>query len=252
MNIENNCDLWSVAITDKQEKGASAYLSVFQTAELSSFSPEIHCLHPLERSYFDSLKSKRRIQSYLSGRMAAKLAVSMSIHENRLETICIDRGLFQQPVIVHPSKGNYQVSITHNVKLAAAIAHTEHVPMGIDLESIDERLLSFFKPYVTDLELTLCRSLIFHDSLLFTILWTTKEALSKVLRTGLTVPIQLFELNHMEERQGYIISRFTNFPQYEAVSFLFQNEVCSIVYPKQLELNNEVIQQLFVKAGCNT
>lgn len=249
MKVESSYDKWTIAIRDSQEDNYRGYLSLFLTAGLNQASAEVQYLHPVERRYFDSLKFERRIQSYLSGRMASKQAVSLCICEDRLESICIDKGIFQHPVVVHPRKGNYQVSITHCDKLAAAIAYTDYMPMGIDLESIDERIKSILESHATELEVSLVNSVIPHYSGSFTVLWTVKEALSKVLRTGFTVPLQLFELNRMEEQEGSIVSRFTNFPQYEAISLLFKNEVFSIVYPKQMKLDIEPIKQLLVKVG---
>ncbi|MCR8995121.1 4'-phosphopantetheinyl transferase superfamily protein [Brevibacillus halotolerans] len=247
--MESSYDRWAVSITDSQDDGYRVYLSLFPTTGLSQASKEVHYLHPIERRYFDLLKFDRRIQSYLSGRMAAKQAISKCIREERLESICIDQGIFQHPVVVHPRKGNYQVSITHCHKLAASIAHTDYMPMGIDLESIDERLDSILESQMTDSEVLLANTVNFHYSGFLTVVWTVKEALSKVLRTGFTVPLQLFELKRIEQQNDYFVSRFVNFPQYEAISLVFKYEVCSIVYPKQMRLDIESIKQLLVKAG---
>jgi phosphopantetheinyl transferase len=246
--MESGNDAWVTLITDDREDRYRVYLSLFQKENLNQTSSEILHLHPDERRYLDSLQFERRIQSYLSGRMAAKQAVSRSISEDRLSSICIDQGIFHHPVVVHPRKGNCQVSITHCGQLAAAIAHTDYTPMGIDIEAVDERLQSLLERHMTALETELIHSADSDHSKLFTVLWTAKEALSKALRTGFTVPLQVLELKQMKVQEGWIVSEFSNFPQYKVCSLLLNNKVCSIVYPVQMRLQLESIERLFADA----
>lgn len=71
---------------------------------------------------------------------------------------------------------------------------------------------------------------------ILTILWTAKEALSKVLKTGLTMDMKLFEINQLEERDIYRGS-FTIFTQYQFLSFIIEDTVFTIVTPKKGNLH---------------
>jgi 4'-phosphopantetheinyl transferase len=197
-------------------------------------------LHPEEQEYFNMLKFEKRKKSYLMGRYTAKKAISAFANEQNLENILIQQGVFNQPVTTCLFKQNIQVSITHCDDLGAAIAFPEALPMGIDIEKIDpcrndviasqmtvdEKELMKISPYTPDADLTL--------------LWTAKESISKILKTGLTTPFQIFEINKIENKGEYIVSYFKNFSQYYTVSFKLGNYMCSITYPRNMELDIDI------------
>jgi 4'-phosphopantetheinyl transferase len=73
------------------------------------------------------------------------------------------------------------------------------------------------------------------------LLWTAKEALSKVLRCGFMIPFELLEIEMFEPNNDFAISYFKNFHQYQALSFPLANTLCSLVYPKKTELSLNTI-----------
>lgn len=188
-------------------------------------------LHPGEWEFFGTLKFERRIHSYLAGRYAAKKAISLLTGERDLRSIRIERGCFNQPVVI--GWANVQVSITHAGNAAGAIAFHEAVPMGIDIERVSVSAMEVLMNQTSPRELELMQSIPHSLEHMLTLSWSVKEALSKVLRTGLTLPTELLELNRLEVCDGYVISKFANFMQYEAVSTFMGSDVCSIVYPKR-------------------
>ena len=50
--------------------------------------------------------------------------------------------------------------------------------------------------------------------------WTLKEALSKILRTGMTTPFDIFSIKELKQEKLGWISSFQNFAQYQGLSFL--------------------------------
>lgn len=67
-----------------------------------------------------------------------------------------------------------------------------------------------------------------------------KEALSKAIRTGLTIPTDLLSLKDLivsEKNQNMFECYFENFSQYKGVAEIIGHCVTAIAYPKQLVLN---------------
>lgn len=234
MKIEN-------LLIGKEPYEGQACLYLFCFSEEILLTKTIGYLHPKEWEYYRSLKFESRIKSYLAGRYAAKRAVSIFSKEVDLNRIWIDRGVLNQPVVVHSS--HVQVSITHCEDLAAAVAFPEKLPLGIDIEKIRLDKLDVLESQVTPKEFGLIRTLPYPYETMLTVFWTVKEAISKVLKTGLSAPFSIFELRQIENKNDIFISTYENFYQYETVSFLFNLFVCSITYPKGTLLNLDAIKK---------
>ncbi|AOY78329.1 4'-phosphopantetheinyl transferase family protein [Clostridium formicaceticum] len=203
---------------------------------VTEYEEIIQHLHPQERNYYYTLKYEKRSSSYLLGRFVAKQAVAAITGEKYLTNICIQSGVFNQPIAVH-NKQNIQVSITHCGGFGAALAFSEAHPMGIDVEQIKLNKRDVFEKQSTNLEKLELNSIPISYDMGLTLLWTVKEALSKVLKTGLTVPLNLFEISKIELSNYYIVSYYKNFTQYKAISFTIGNYMCSIVLPLKTKLS---------------
>jgi len=71
-------------------------------------------LHPKEKEYFEALRFDRRKASYLMGRYCAKKALSYQLQGQKLNTILIKSGVFEQPIVYAPENKGVQVSIAHS------------------------------------------------------------------------------------------------------------------------------------------
>lgn len=192
-------------------------------------------LHEKELAYYRSLQFDRRKKSFMLGRYAAKTAIYELVGNERHSHVLIDWGVLNQPIVIHPTQKNIHISLTHCDDLGGAIAFPEFIPMGLDIERIDAKRLRTLGIQMTERERDLVpESLLPHITML-TLLWTAKESLSKILKTGLTIPLQLLEIGEITPCGKGFISRYRNFPQYDAVSFVFDYYVCSITYPRQQE-----------------
>lgn len=192
-------------------------------------------LHSIENGQLLSFPSLERQYSYLLGRYCAKKALGAFLQEQDLWDIEIENGIFDQPVARCSSLENIHVSISHTYQLGAALAFPEICPMAIDMETICASKVAVMRSQMLPGEL------IFHcfysREAQDTAMWTAKEALSKALKCGLTVPVPILEIESMEEEQGLVVSYFKNFKQYKAVSFQVESAICSIVFPSTIQIN---------------
>jgi len=199
----------------------------------------IQCLHPQERHYYNALTFEKRIKSYLLGRLVAKQAVAALTGEKILKNINIQYGIFKQPIVVS-NKQNIQVSISHCDNFGAAIAFPEAHPMGIDIEKINPHTAEAVKRQITEAEEELLHSSVLSYELGLTLLWTAKEALSKVLKTGLMTPFEVFEISKIEPHDNCIMCYYKNFAQYRVLSFTIDKYMFSIAHPLKSELSFDV------------
>ena len=173
------------------------------------------------------------------GRYCAKQALSASTHKKDLTDILIENGVFQQPIVYYPTHKNPQVSISHTDTLGAALAFPEAHPMAIDVETINTDKDNAIQTQLTNHERRLLSSL--SNTMPPQLLWTVKEALSKILKCGLMIPFELLEVEDIIQQENFCVSHFKNLQQYKALSFLLAENVCSLVYPKKTRLNLDIL-----------
>lgn len=199
----------------------------------------VQYLHTKERNYYNTLKFKKRIRSYLLGRYVAKQAVAVLTGEDDLTNILIESGIFTQPIVVS-NKQNVQVSITHCDDFGAALAFPEAHPLGIDLEKISPNKRDVLERQITEDEKKLISSSTFSYEAGLTLLWTAKEALSKVLKTGLMTPFKVFEISKIEIHDNYAMCYYKNFTQYKVISFTIYKYMCSMVHPLKTRIQFDI------------
>lgn len=207
---------------------------------LNSIASKI--LHPNEMNQFRELLSDKRRDSYVMGRLAAKLAVSKLTTNCSIQSLSIENGVFQQPILNcnSPSNSNLNISIAHTDTYGAAVAFPEKHPMGIDIQNVSKDHNSTIEGICTSQELDMIENTSLPYSTALTSLWTAKESLSKVLKTGFMSPLNLYELTDIVFKDSYMIGMFTNFPQYKNYSWITDRNVLSISYPRRTEIHGEL------------
>ncbi|HDR8161555.1 TPA: 4'-phosphopantetheinyl transferase superfamily protein [Bacillus cereus] len=209
-------------------------------------------LHPHETHYYNILKFKRRMHSYILGRFAAKNAIKEIVGSDiSFNHIQIVSGVFNHPVVFHTLCNNVQVSITHSGMFGGAISFLESTPMGVDLEEIKNENLDLLASQMTINEKNIICALPYSEIASYTILWTAKEALSKVLKTGLTTPFYFLEISELQLKNDSVIGLYKNYPQYSVCCFILDTYVCSIAYPKLCEINLESIK-VWMQSASNS
>jgi 4'-phosphopantetheinyl transferase len=205
-------------------------------------------MHPVELSYFDSISNEGRAGEFLMGRFAAKKALGSLTGTSDYRDICIARGIFSQPVVTMDTKNNFDVSITHKKNVALALAHSALYPMGIDIETLEDARCQVLESQLTPKEIRDIKREYINYELTVCQLWVIKEALSKVLKTGLTTPFTVFETcDHSFHSTEELRCFFSNFYQYHARCWCIGKYVIAIVYPRSsyFDLKINQISSLF-------
>lgn len=197
-------------------------------------------LHPDERKYYESLRFEKRMRSFLIGRYAAKRAVAALTGETDLTKILVQSGIFTQPIVTLPGHQNIQVSISHCDHWGIALAFPEVHPLGVDIEKIHLDKNEVLEKQMTPIEIELIKTQPDSYETMLTVLWTAKEALSKVIKTGLMTPMKVYEINKMEYQDHSFMSYYKNFGQYKTISFKIGDYVCAIVHPMKTELDMNI------------
>lgn len=185
-------------------------------------------LHPKEIELRDTFKSQKRQTDYTLGRLAAKQALKTLYPQIPSSEIHISKSIPGYPIIEHPKIHNQIVSISHTNRQAVAIISPEHHPIAIDIETINSKRAHVIESILCSEEFKfLSQNPEERIHQLFT-LWSAKEALSKQLRTGFTIPKSLLEVKTLTPTQ----IKFQNFPIYTATT-QFQNKLIqTIIHPK--------------------
>ncbi len=213
---------------------------------LSDLTKESWMLHPDEIFYYQTLKYDKRKTSYLLGRIAAKISVSEFIHEDiNIKSFSIKSGVFQFPVVKHIIDYNVQVSISHCDNIGVALAFSEEHPMGIDIERICEDKIDVMKSVIGKNEFKLIEHAKLDLAVASCLVWSVKESLSKVLKTGLTIDFNVLKINSLQKIGSIYLSTFAHFYQYKSISFKIDKYICSIVLPKLTRVNLEDIRNAF-------
>lgn len=153
-----------------------------EVVDLTNLPPADTLLSPQEQAYFKTLRFPKRRNEWLGGRFALKRAVAyvLGIADlTRIEVLPQESG--KPKLWVEEKPARLAHSITHSNGFAVAAAGAEEKLIGIDLEKIEHRIEAWKNDFFHPSELT-------DDGDEFlTALWTQKEALVKLLGTGLSL-----------------------------------------------------------------
>ena len=198
---------------------------------LEDFHLQAHeVLSQHELAKYDSFKVESGRIEYLLGRCSAKRAYLNLIGRNvDYSGIDIRNGIFEQPYFADDAK--LDVSISHSQNIGGAIVFDRAFPMGFDLEVVDEAKVKTIQVSVSDDELEHMDG--DYESNI-TAIWCMKEALSKAIRTGLTIPLNLLKISKLRQYGKFFECHFENFSQYKAIAEIFYGYVWALVYPHQL------------------
>ncbi|NLP13741.1 MAG: 4'-phosphopantetheinyl transferase superfamily protein [Clostridium sp.] len=170
-----------------------------------------------ELQYLLGLKNKKNYIQWISGRYAVKSAFFKYKYEEQsvMDLKCVDvlRGEDSAPYILqHP---DICVSITHSFPYCIGVVSNRKI--GIDIEKVFNPKDALIKRYFSEGEREHLESLLGTEeySKKATILWTRKEAVSKVLKLGMnmdfkTVDVLIDEICSIgEDKEAISMSSFT-------------------------------------------
>ena len=191
-----------------------------------------------ELKKFNSFGSEKRKLHFLLGRFSAKLALLSRLNKKSIDLqsvpisniqamhdINICAGIFGQPIFENP-KADFDLSISHSGAYGGAIVFDKKFPCGFDLQQLNESKRDVLRKYIAYDELK-------SDSLEDLIaVWSLKEALSKTLRCGLTVPPDALAIKNFQKNGKEFLCEFRNFSNFSGYSQLIDDTVLSLVFPK--------------------
>ena len=216
------------------------FLCVYQNVTDKEYLEVKDTLSREEQLEYSAFQVEKRRTEFLFGRYAGKRASSDLIGELDLKNISITRGVFHQPVLIcKKNKENIQVSLTHTNKIAASIAFPERHPFSIDLEHIEESNVEYLSSFIESSDVRLFQYFGKSKIQIYTLIWSAKEALSKVLKTGFTVSTIIYDLQSVKDHEGVYTIEFKHFSQYKVVGFRIGSYMCSICLPKNTKLTIE-------------
>ena len=167
------------------------------------------------------------------------------MNEPNYTKIEIASGIFDQPIVKHLSIDIPGLSLSHCQDFAIAIAFPSGHPMAIDMEKIDQNKIDVIKSQLTSNEINLAQTSPLGETIACTLIWTIKEALSKVLKCGLMIPFAILEIDQpVFNKEGTCISYFKNFGQYKSYSWVIGDYVLSIISPQKTDMDLDVSKLL--------
>ena len=145
----------------------------------------------------DNFKNHSRAKEFAAGRYCVKEAFALYTSDTKAKNITTSAGVWGYPYI---EGSDVNISIAHTDKCVIAVCTSAELPIGIDIEeyksSSDELIISQLS--AAEKKIAAVSSL--HSEALH-ILWASKEAVSKALRTGFRLPMSLFEVSDIIKKQ---------------------------------------------------
>jgi 4'-phosphopantetheinyl transferase len=214
-----------------------AAIAVACAAELVDMELNVgRLLHPNEAAYLQRLCHARRRQSYILGRVAAKRAIGRVVHVPPWHRIDIATGVFRQPVVRLADENCPDVSISHCEGLGVAVAFAPELLLAIDVERCTADAASAARKLLNPGEAGLLARCGWNEVVTSTVQWSAKEALSKAMKFGLTVPPEILCISSVEtiDVQSVVLG-FQNFPQYVCFSRLYGQTALSLALPRHAQ-----------------
>lgn len=191
------------AVTSAEGDAYAAHLAFcdMDAQALEAAAPPV--LWRCERTRADRFLTARGRNDFLRGRLAAKAALAALAEQSSASAFRVVPGIFGQPVVAAPF-GHLGVSISHGADAALAVAHSAECPLGVDLERIDPDQIGVLRSQANASEEADLRQLGLSPAVALTVLWSAREALSKVLRGGLSVDAASLVFDHARQEAGVV------------------------------------------------
>jgi 4'-phosphopantetheinyl transferase len=235
------CGAFRLNMVREQRTINAALAFSFGRSALPTYEEAAEILQAGELEYFGRLTSNVRKKQFFLGRSVGKKAISLYLNETNLKGLEISSGVFLQPFVRYCSRDNPAVTLSHSADFAIAIAYEPGHIMGVDVEQIDSGRADIFRENLTEHEKNIARRTGCEQKLVSNVMWTIKEALSKAIKCGMTVPLDILAVEQLHvQSDGSFISNFKHFGQYKACSWLVRGFALSIALPKRTELQLDI------------
>jgi len=209
------------------DQGDKAILSLDNISDkLPKTHQQMTVLSPEEHVQYNDLITDKRRKSFFGGRYSAKKALS-ALTGKSMPEVEIYNSQFGYPYY----KGEYDLSISHCSTLSGAIAFSKSIVAGIDIEDIQLDNSEYISEILTQFEQKHL-SISGMSAKTLTGYWSAKEALSKSIRVGLTIPFDVFEISGFKTISDTLkIVEFVNFDRMSVIQVTGNSKVLSVALP---------------------
>ncbi|MBD8033054.1 4'-phosphopantetheinyl transferase family protein [Solibacillus merdavium] len=171
----------------------------------------------------------RSKKSLICTKLTIKDFCLLDTHE--LQDITMVKGVFGQPLLSSNRSfiSNLGVSLSYTNNTIGILLFDLRHPMGLDIELKTVEDAPFLRDFFTEDELKLIQ--MNKDILTKEMFFSAKESLSKILKTGLTSPLCIYEISNFKVTDTSIFLYFKNFTQYHTEVTNNEYEFRSITFP---------------------
>ncbi len=215
-------------------------------------------LHPAELAKAAAFTSEVRRRSYESGRVAVKLAIRQVFPGLAGPEVNITANPLGKPIAAS-LPGPYSVSISHSDNHGAALCFPAAFPMGIDIETPEEKNRSIISSILTPGEIALLQAhcngpetfkqvhstVTDHETALMPaqdnslqilhVMWTAKEAAGKATGLGFRLPVEQYEIEMIKKPEDHKIRswicKFKHLGEITTISLEWQGAILTIAFP---------------------
>ncbi len=230
-------------LTIKRKEGTiRAKITLVKQELFSSLSHRLtQILNPNEIKIYHDITAQKRKHSYLLGRYALKKATASFLYldeEYPLDQFEIASAILEYPILKFSTLDLPDLTLTHSDHFVGGIAYQAGHVMGMDIEYLNPSRVKVFERVMTDREKNKEKSTEATELELVALHWTLKEALSKAVKCGFTVPFPILELDQLTQiSPGHFETLFVNFGQYRGSAWIVGDHAIAIVYPKKSKLD---------------
>lgn len=214
-----------------------AAIAIIKEADFSKYNLDLY-LHPEERKILAGFEFLKRKRSYLLGRLCAKGALTTLCPQVPPSSIYIESGIFKFPVVQCVLLHNKHVSISHCSGRAICLAYPEVHPMGVDVEVVTNENAASIKKTLTSHDLDTLIKEDLDDAIGYISLWCAREALSKILKTGLMIDFKFLKIASISLGDKTITIEFAHFRQYKCQIIVTDQYVFAFALPRLSNILN--------------
>lgn len=190
-----------------------------------------------EKEYYTNIKYSKVKRQFIWGRIVAKYALNGIENNLVYKNVNILKGGYNEPVIQEIGYKDLKVNISHSNNMVVAVAFKNGYSCGVDIEYISTNSKRISNSILIESERNSFTDIIEDSSLLGLYLWTAKEALSKTIKQGLYLPIEIYDIDELQKHCLGHCGKYKCFREYIFLSKRYSNYIYTLSYPANIKLN---------------
>ncbi len=201
-----------------------------------------HLLAASERTFLSHIRSERRMESFLLGRVSTKHAYRRysainGLRQYRYDDLHIEYSCTGKPILFDQEENSgCQVTITHSETMGISLVSDSRFLFGIDLEWKSQKKSDSVRAFLSAEEQELSDGTQVKDmELLF---WSAKEALGKYLGIGLSAGPDIFKIDRTERQGRFYEVSFLNLTRHRVIGYVSTEFVLALAYYERMSLES--------------